>query len=204
MSEGREQTLPSLNGKLMHMLDVSLLFPERPRGLKRVEYERLVALGAFDEEKIELLDGVIVEMSRNDVAHDNPIQQLNQLLLPALLGRAIVRVQLSLIAAGESIPVPDLAIVPLQSYKHAHPDFAYAVIEVASSSLRKDRKIKSGIYARSGFPEYLIVNAQTETVEVFRRPVAGEYAVWREHCAPEVLTLDAFPDVTVPIARLFE
>ena len=38
------------------MLDVSLLFPERPRGLKRVEYERLVSLGAFEEEKVELVD----------------------------------------------------------------------------------------------------------------------------------------------------
>jgi Uma2 family endonuclease len=138
------------------------------------------------------------------VAHDNPIQQLNQLLLPALLGRAIVRVQLSLVAAGESIPVPDLAIVPLKSYKHAHPDFAYTVIEVAYSSLRKDRKIKSGIYARSAFPEYLIVNAQTESVEVFRRPVDGEYQEWSEHRAPEVLTLEAFPDVAIPVAQLFE
>jgi Uma2 family endonuclease len=188
----------------MDMLDVSLLFPERPRGLKRVEYERLVSLGAFDEEKVELLDGVIVEMSPTDVAHDNPIQQLSQLLIPALLGRAIVRVQLSLVAAGESIPVPDVAIVPVQSYKQRHPDFAYAVIEVAYSSLRKDRKIKAGIYARSGFPEYLIVNAQTESVEVFRRPLDGEYQEWSEHRAPEVLTLEAFPDVAIPVAQLFE
>lgn len=204
MSEGREQTLPSLDGTLMDMLDVSLLFPERPRGLKRVEYQRLVELGAFEDEKVELLDGVIVEMSPTGVAHANPIALLNQMLVPLLLGRAMVRVQLSLIAAGESIPEPDLAIVPLQSYKHAHPDFAYTVIEVADSSLRKDRKIKSGIYARSGFPEYLIVNAQTESVEVFRRPVDGEYQEWSEHRAPEVLKLEAFPDVAIPIAQLFE
>src|SRR5690606_10407044 len=122
MGEGRAETLPSPDGKLMDMLDVSLLFPERPRGLKRVEYQRLVELGAFEDEKVELLDGVIVEMSPTGVAHANPIQQLTQLLVPALLGRAIVRVQLALIAAGESVPETDLANVPVASYRHAHPE----------------------------------------------------------------------------------
>jgi hypothetical protein len=45
------------------------LAPERVRPLKRVEYERLVAEGAFDEERVELLGGVIVEMSPQDPRH---------------------------------------------------------------------------------------------------------------------------------------
>jgi hypothetical protein len=41
------------------MLDASLLLPEHPRPLKRSEYDRLVALGAFEDERIELLHGVL-------------------------------------------------------------------------------------------------------------------------------------------------
>ena len=48
------------------------------------------------------------------------------------------------------------------------------------------------------------MNAQTESVEVFRRPVNGVYTRTSEHRAPELLTLEAFPDVRLPIAALFE
>ena len=51
------------------MLEPALLLPERPRPLKRTEYDRLVALGAFEDERIELLHGVLVDMSPNDPGH---------------------------------------------------------------------------------------------------------------------------------------
>jgi len=65
-----------------------------PRPLKRVEYDRLVALGAFEDERVELLHGVLVDMSPNDPEHVSPIDRLTMILVPALRGRAIVRIQL--------------------------------------------------------------------------------------------------------------
>ena len=59
------------------MLDATLLLPERPRPLRRDEYERLVALGAFEDERIELLYGVLVDTSPNDPSHVSPIDRLN-------------------------------------------------------------------------------------------------------------------------------
>src|SRR5689334_18666194 len=112
------------------MVDARLLAPQTTRPLKRAEYERLVAMGAFEDERVELLEGVIVTMSPNHPEHASPVQVLTELLVPALVGRAGVRVQLSLVAARESVPEPDVAIVPIGDYRHAHPDRAHCVIEV--------------------------------------------------------------------------
>lgn len=185
------------------MLDTAQIAPERPRALKREEYERLVRLGAFEDERIELLDGVLVSMSPNYPEHASPIQALTQILVPALLGRAIVRVQLSLIAAGESVPEPDIAVVPLGDYRRTHPDRVHCVIEVAHSSVRKDRNVKAPLYAASGFPEYWIVNVPETSVEVFRDPDAGAYRVTRQYTLSETISLEAFPDVSLQVADIF-
>ena len=142
------------------MLDVQLLAPQTTRALRREEYDRLVAMGAFEAERVELIEGVLVTISPNDPQHASLVQVLNELLLPVLLGRALVRVQLPLVAAHESEPEPDIAIVPLGDYRRAHPDRAHCIIEVANSSVSKDRNIKAPLYAASGFLEYWLVNGR--------------------------------------------
>jgi Uma2 family endonuclease len=44
------------------------------------------------------------------------------------------------------------------------------VIEVADSSVRLDRRLKAGLYARARLPEYWIVNVVDRVVEVHRAP----------------------------------
>jgi len=185
------------------MLDAQLLAPQTTRPLRREEYDRLVALGVFDDERVELLEGVIVTMSPNNPEHASPIQLLTQLLVLALNGRALVRVQLSLLAARESEPEPDLAIVPIGDYRRAHPDRAHCVIEVANSSLSKDRNIKAPLYAASGFHEYWLVNVPEQVVEVFREPSPEGYRARARHGVGETITLQDFPDVQLEIAKLF-
>jgi len=63
------------------------------RPLRRVEYDQLVALGAFQDERIELLDGELVAMSPIGAPHDSTVQKLTRLLVLALEGRAAVRCQ---------------------------------------------------------------------------------------------------------------
>jgi Uma2 family endonuclease len=185
------------------MLDASLLLPERARPLKRTEYDRLVALGAFEDERVELLHGVLVDMSPNDPAHVSPIDRLNAILTPALLGGAIVRVQSPLVAHDESEPEPDVAVVPLGDYRSQHPAVALLVIEVALSSLNKDRNVKAPLYAASAFPEYWIVNAAEKLIEVYRRPEQGSYAHVSRHAPGETLRPEAFADLAVRVADVF-
>ncbi|HKY37360.1 MAG TPA: Uma2 family endonuclease [Polyangiaceae bacterium] len=185
------------------MVDMRLLAPEATRTLKRVEYDQLVKMGAFDDERVELLEGVIVTMSPNYPEHASPVQFLNEMLLPALLGRAVVRIQLPVYAVRESEPQPDVAIVPLGDYRHAHPDQAHCLIEVAYSSLSKDRNIKAPLYAASGFLEYWVVNVSERVVEVFRKPLHSGYRERTRHGVGETIALLDFPDVRVEVAKLF-
>ena len=185
------------------MLDASLLLPERPRPLKRAEYDRLVELGVFEDERVELLHGVLVDMSPNRPGHASPIDRLNAILTPALSGRAIVRVQLPLVAHDESEPEPDVAVVPLGDYRSHHPAAAPLVIEVALSSLNKDRRVKAPLYAASGFGEYWIVNVVEQVIETYLRPEAGGYVLVGRHAAGDVLRPEAFPDIAVSVADVF-
>jgi Uma2 family endonuclease len=186
----------------MSVIDPSLLAPERVRPLRRQEYDRLVAAGCFEDEQIELLEGVLVAMSPQGTAHAYAVGQLNMLLAPALVGRAIIRPQCPFAASDDSEPEPDLAVVPKANYLHEHPAGALLLIEVAESSLRKDRLIKASIYARAGVPEYWIVDINAGCIEVYRAPRDGVYAQITTHGRGETIQPQAFADVQVPVAEV--
>jgi Uma2 family endonuclease len=188
---------------MIRVLEPSLLLPERPRPLKRSEYDRLVAIGAFEDERVELLYGTLVAMSPQDPGHTSPIGQLNMLLAPALVGRALVRVQSPYVAADESEPEPDLAVVPLGDYRKAHPDRAHLVIEVALSSANKDRLVKAPLYARSAVAEYWIVDVAAARVEVYRDLSANGYRQKSDHGPGATIAIEAFPDAAVRVDATF-
>jgi len=105
------------------------------RPLRRIEYEVLVEQGMFGEgEHVQLLDGELVEMSPQGAAHAAVVESLTELLVPALLGKARVRVQLPFAAGDASEPEPDVAVVSAATTRHRHPDSALLVIEVADIS----------------------------------------------------------------------
>ena len=185
------------------MIEPDLLLPEKPRPLKRDEYDRLVALGVFEGERVELLHGMLVAMSPQDPGHTSPIGQLNMLLVPALQKRALVRVQSPILAVDESEPEPDLAVVPIADYRKVHPEQAHLIVEVALSSTRKDRLVKAPLYARSGFAEYWLVDVTAGSVEVFRGPSPDGYRAVTVHNAGASVSIEAFPDVVVRVDDIF-
>jgi Uma2 family endonuclease len=185
------------------MLDLELLAPEKLRHLKRAEYDELVRLGTFEDERVELLHGVIVTMSPNYPEHAGPITRLNALLVPALLGRADIRVQLSYWADDESEPEPDIAVVPHGPWQREHPSSAHLVIEVANSSLRKDRLVKAPLYASSRVEEYWIVNTREQCIHAFRDSDGTVYQNESRHDIGGTLTLTSFPNVTIAVTDVF-
>src|SRR4051812_10762587 len=142
----------------MSVIVPASLASERLRPLKRVEYDRLVELGYFEDERIELLDGQLIAVSPPGPGHNDAIIKLTMLFAQAIGKRALVQVQGPFAASDDSEPQPDLAIIPSQDYSRAHPERAYLLIEVAESSLRHDRLLKAVLYARAGVAEYWIVN----------------------------------------------
>jgi Uma2 family endonuclease len=149
---------------------------ERMRPLLRREYDRLVDLGYFEDERIELLRGVLVEMSPQGDAHASIAESLAQrlgTLLPYEEYR--IRSHSPFAASDDSEPEPDVMVSRRVPGKPGHPTAAVLLIEVALDSLRKDRKLKLGIYAEAGVPEYWIIDVERERVEVYTEPSGREY-----------------------------
>ncbi|MGE0709092.1 MAG: Uma2 family endonuclease [Planctomycetota bacterium] len=185
------------------MLDLEQLAPETLRPISRREFDRMVAMGLFDEdERIELLHGLLVQMSPIGPKHNYVVRRLTEGLVLALHGRATVSPQCSFAASDDSEPLPDMAVLPLGDSKTEHPTQALLVIEVADSSLRKDRTIKRELYAAAQVLEYWVVNLQDDLIEVFREPRDGQYTSVRSEGLGSSIALAAFPDVVVQVSDL--
>ena len=156
----------------MMRTELNELRSERP--LWRVEYDRLVEAGCFQDERLELLHGRLVLMSPQNAPHATAVKKLNKLLVLLCGDDADVRPQSPVVAGDDSEPEPDFAVVrPDDSMEH--PEAALLVIEVADSSLAKDREVKAPLYAAAGYPEYWIVNLPERCVEIYRDPAGGRY-----------------------------
>jgi Uma2 family endonuclease len=182
------------------MIDLSALGPESVRPLRRAEYDRLVELGCFEDERIELLEGLLVAMSPPAAPHSFAINKLTMLFAQAIGTRAIVQVQNPLAVSDSSKPQPDLALLRDEDYSREHATWAFLVVEVSDSSLRKDRLVKAALYARARIPEYWIVNLDDRVLEVYRDPRDGIYARATSHRPGETLSPEAFGDIRVPVA----
>ena len=175
---------------------------ENVRPLRRVEYDKLAELGVFEDERIELLEGALVYMSPIGPRHSSAVQKLTALLVTALGDRAAIRPQLPLAASDFSEPEPDILVAPPDDYDTAHPSRAYLVIEVAESSLAKDRGIKQRIYAQNGVPEYWIVDVVARSIEAYSQPAGGSYARVLTYSRDDSIALEAFPDVCIRVREV--
>lgn len=152
----------------------------KTRRWRRVEYERLVDLGIFVGERLELLDGLLVVQEPQGSPHAAIVGHIGQVLRAAFGAGWHARLQAPLALDEDSAPEPDVAVVAgeYRDYVGAHPLTAVLVVEVADSSLRLDRRLKGGLYARARLAEYWIVNLVDAVVEVYRDPHPAEHAAY--------------------------
>src|SRR6185369_14786043 len=174
------------------------------RPLRRVEYDQLVRLGAFEDERIELLDGELVTMSPIGPPHGSAVQKLTRLLVLAFEGRAGVRCQSSFAASEISEPEPDFTVVPSGEYDLDHPSEAYLVIEVAESSLAKDRGKKLRLYASCAVAEYWVVNLPERCIEVYTEPSPAAYSRVERYERGQSIRLVAFPDIAFAVPDILK
>ena len=169
--------------------------------MTRLEYDRLVQLGTFDDERVELLEGMLVAESPQGPPHAFVITELNRLLARALRGDAafVVRPQLPLAVSDESEPEPDFAIVAAGDYSREHPATALLVIEVSESSLPKDRQIKARLYAKASIAEYWIVDLAGRAVEIHRDPRPEGYSRVSRHGESETVRADSVAAIEIAL-----
>lgn len=176
-------------------VDPAILRPIEPE-----EYDRLVADGFFAGEHVELIHRHLVTMSPQGAPHIWTINELSELLVLALSGRAKVQSQGPL-ALADSRPEPDVALLPLPSSPDQLASTAHLVVEVAVTSGDFDRGTKADLYASADIPEYWIVDVAAGEVEVRRDPRDGRYRSMATYGRDGTIALVRFPDVEVAVAK---
>jgi Uma2 family endonuclease len=162
-------------------------------------YGRIVESGALEDERVELIDGQIVDMSPPSPPHSASIERLTQLLV----GGGVLRVQLPLHVAANSVPQPDVAVTEGAADRDRHPTTALLVVEVAVSSHGLDRGRKAELYAAAGVPEYWVVDVPGASVAVHRDPQpSGGYGTVTIHGGDDQLTPPVAGIAPFTVARL--
>lgn len=152
-------------------------------GLHRLtvkQYHKMIADGVFaDDDRIELIEGYLVEKAVHDPIHDGTISLVFEEVMRIVPSGWVPRIQSSItLSTSESEPDFVLARGTNRSFLRRHPGSADIglVVEVSNTSLEFDRADKLRIYARAGLPAYWIINVVDGQVEVFEQPSGADYA----------------------------
>ena len=169
------------------------------------QYHALAEAGILTkEDRVELINGEIVVMSAIGTEHMATVDASSMFWVPAVDGRAIVRIRGSVRLDEWNEPQPDVTLLKPRDDFYWHrmpgPDDVLLIIEVANTSLRYDRQVKLALYARFGVPETWIANIQARTIEVYSNPVDGEYTERRNFQHGQTVTPAAFPDIALPVS----
>jgi Uma2 family endonuclease len=140
------------------------------------EYHRLVESGGFDEDsRIELIDGLLLDMSPKTREHERPIVWLNRTLQLAIDPSRFELLVAGPLTLGSSEPEPDFAVVAVDAPRPYHPGTAELVIEISVSSLPRDLRVKPRIYAQAGVPLYWVIDIEGRRAIVHSEPGADSY-----------------------------
>ncbi len=139
------------------------------------EYHQMIESGILGEDDdVELLEGWIVPKMVRNAVHDGMISIVAIDVLPLRVPQGWFCRAQSAITTSYSEPEPDVTLVrgPTRVYLARHPgpaDIAL-VVEVADSSLARDRSTKAAIYGAARISAYWIINLVDHQVEVYTDP----------------------------------
>ncbi len=150
----------------------------------------MLEVGILDEDDhIELLDGVLVEMSPQSPPHAYALRRLTSLAAP-LAGNSGLELSIQGpldVGSPITLPEPDFAIVPVTPIDR-HPSGALLVVEIGNTSLRIDLGPKARIYAEAGVPDYWVLDVERREIVVHREPSGSRFEQIRRVGAGETLT----------------
>ena len=167
------------------------------------EYHRLGEAGILGEDdRVELLNGDLITMAPIGGEHRTLVDTLNLLFARyAENNRYRIGVQNPISLDPHSEPQPDIVLYdPSVLGRHPEPGEIFLVIEVADTSLNYDLGPKLEAYARAGVPEVWVIDVIRRRVLVRRQPEQGHYQREIEITPDGSVTVEAFPDITFPVA----
>lgn len=147
------------------------------------EYYKMAEAGILSEDdRVELIDGEVVEMAPIGIRHARCVNNLTR-IFSRLADEALLQVQNPIRLNPASEVQPDVTLLRLRDYSkdqhHPGPEDVLLIVEVSDTTLLWDRREKVPLYARASIPEVWIVNLQQERIEVHSQPEGGAYKTVR-------------------------
>lgn len=169
-------------------------------------YEDLGEHGIINEdERVELIDGEILEMSPIGDKHLRCVNKLTRRLVMELGERAIVSIQNPVILSSHDEPQPDAAVLAPSAELHSGNPVASDVlllIEVSDSTLAYDRRVKLPLYARAGIPEVWIVDLGGRAITQYTDPRGGSFQTATTYRGGQSIAARLIADLTLHVDDL--
>jgi len=186
---------------IMETDDAELTSAELRRFTRR-EYDALIDAGYFEDEKIELLRGLLVTMRPQGDEHYSITTLIANQLTRALPDRVGIATHSPFCATDDSEPEPDICVFDRTRFPRTKPTESLLIVEVAYSSVRRDRNIKLPIYAEAGVPEYWVILIANQSVEVYTEPRNGTYTKMERILSDGVLRPTLDPTIQIDMRSL--
>ena len=172
------------------------------------DYLQMIEAGVLGkDDHVELIGGMIVDMSPAGIPHNHFLIRVIRLFAP-LLDRFEMAIQGTFPLEEGHVFDPDFMLLQKRpdAYKSKLPEAedVVLVIEAADSSLRKDQQLKLPVYAQAGISEYWIADLEKETILIHRQPEGGVYRVVETHRADDVLSPLAASDFSFAVRQAFD
>jgi Uma2 family endonuclease len=171
------------------------------------EYYRMAEAGILKPtDRVELIEGEIVEMSPIGDRHAMAVNRATMVFARGLGDQVVVSVQNAVRINRYNEPQPDVVLIrPREGFygdRHPRPEDVVLLMEVADTTLKYDQNVKLPIYARNGIREVWILDLQKDVIYIYREPEGGSYTVRETRPPSESVSPQAFPGFAISAAEL--
>jgi Uma2 family endonuclease len=159
-----------------------------------------------EDDRVELIEGEIIEMSPIGRRHASVVLRLTELFILTFRDGAMVGPQNPVTLSDDSEPQPDLTLVRRRPDFYdaglPGPDDIFLAVEVADSSVAYDRRVKVPLYGRRGIPETWLIDLNRGTITIYQDPGPTGYGTSRVVRRGEQVAPLAFPDRVLPVVQI--
>jgi Uma2 family endonuclease len=172
------------------------------------QYHKMADVGILTEDdRVELINGEIIEMSPIGLKHAATVNRLTNLLPKKLGDKAIVSIQNPIQLNDNSEPQPDIALLKPRAdfYETKIPttEDILLIIEVADTTINYDRNIKIPLYAENGILEVWLVDINNQSLTIYHQPTQQGYQIKQTLDITDKLSPVTFLDVTINVNEVF-
>ena len=171
------------------------------------EYYLMADAGILSpRDRVELIDGEIVQMAAMGSYHAGCVLYLSTAFSQMLGQRAFVNVQNPVRLSEHSEPEPDIALLKpradFYTESHPRPDEVMLIVEVSHSTVEYDRDVKTPLYAEAGIPELWLVNLDEDFIDGLSDPDGAGYRTLRRYVRGERIAPSLLPDAALEVSEI--